>query len=91
LGQGGICARAFDWDLAPQIALGPAVVEQRKQAGHMTAPDYLAPTSKNPLPKGSRPHMTQCMDRLLFGILSGCVLNAYDNFSAGFADHKPAR
>jgi hypothetical protein len=25
----------------------------------MTAPNQFAPTSKKPLPKGSRPHMTQ--------------------------------
>ena len=52
-------ARAFDWDPAPRIALGPAVIVPRQQAGHMTAPDQCAQPSRKPLPKGSRPHMTQ--------------------------------
>lgn len=53
------------------MASGHRVPHQ--QAGHMAAPTSLASPSKKPLPKGSRPHMADSVEKLdvrqLFGAL----------------------
>src|SRR5512134_1880421 len=43
---------------SPRYPSWPAVIEPRKQAGYMTAPDPIADAAQNSLRTGGRPYMT---------------------------------
>src|SRR5512134_54056 len=44
---------------SPRYPSWPAVIEPRKQAGYMTAPDPIADAAQNSLRTGGRPYMTE--------------------------------